>query len=501
MIQTLLWIGVILLLIIATMEILYPHTINEGFEQLVSVGDSNFWARFVPRRGDVGIEEEGYIRDDRYFHGYTDVQRIGVNHDYCRMVSKVSDPTDMFFACALGGTEGLSSLRFRTPSTRDGGLEVCRDDYMQRLEDGRDAYCRILKIDDGSYETRCNEAMDREFSKKVTIDTNSPPDIQQLLRFYQGSVFWLRFRDDMYDYSKNLKISNAGGLSIEEFPPLPRDVGARALQFNGLDQYLRIGDNKDLEFGNNIQLRYLRAVCFWVYFEEFTNNAHIFDFGNGAGKDNVWCGIVGRGNATASSDPIRQLVCGGQESTVPDAPSGAQPSKVTTPQNLMKTTQANVDEYTCPKPSIYGRIMPETQAHSQPLMSAITADLVYEIWDHRQRKFRIQVKNIIPLRKWVHIAITARNMDSFRPDIDIYSNGELVHTEPEGWLPQENNTTKNYIGKSNWSNATSPYENADDLFKGRLFDFRGYRIQMPAKKIKESYTWGKDLLQIGKRTE
>ena len=75
MIQTLLWIGVIILLLIAIMEVLSPNSINEGFEQLVSIGDSPFWSRFVPRRGDVGNweEERGFVRDDRYFHGYADI--------------------------------------------------------------------------------------------------------------------------------------------------------------------------------------------------------------------------------------------------------------------------------------------------------------------------------------------------------------------------------------------------------------------------------------------
>lgn len=31
-------------------------------------------------------EEAGYIMDARYFHDYTDVQRLGVNQDYCRVI-------------------------------------------------------------------------------------------------------------------------------------------------------------------------------------------------------------------------------------------------------------------------------------------------------------------------------------------------------------------------------------------------------------------------------
>lgn len=497
MIQIVLWIGIILLAIVTALELWHPNIINEGFEQLISIGDSAFWAKFVPRRGDIGLshEENGYIRDDRYFNGYADIQRLGVKQDYCRMVSKKDDPTDVFFACALGGTEGLSSMAFRTQSANQ-GFEMCRDDYMHFLEDGRDAYCRIVKVDEYTFQTRCNEAEDIAFRKKMTIDSSPPPDIELLLRAYQGIIMWLRFRDDMVDYAKNLITYRAGNLQIEEFPPLPKTAGARTLEFNGIDQYLRIGENKDLEFGNKIELRYMRAVCFWVYFEEFTNNAHIFDFGNGANKDNVFCGIIGRGNSPVSAEPIRDLICDAQESTVPKPPSGAQPDEEVSAKELMMTTPANVNDFNCPGFQEFGRIMPQTQPKSNPPGIAKSADIIYEIWDHQQRKMHVQVTNMIPLKKWVHITITSRNSDAFRPQIDFYRNGELMYTEADGWLPQENFTSNNYIGKSNWSDVTSPYQNADELFKGRLFDFRTYRTQMSHSKIKETYDWGKKFLEI-----
>jgi len=63
-------------------------------------------------------------------------------------------------------------------------------------------------------------------------------------------------------------------------------------------------------------------------------------------------------------------------------------------------------------------------------------------------------------------------------------------------LPQNNYTTSNYIGKSNWANTTSQYDNADQLFKGKLFDFRGYRTAMVEKKVKDTHAWGKKKLDI-----
>ncbi|NBQ71045.1 MAG: hypothetical protein EBU46_20320, partial [Nitrosomonadaceae bacterium] len=75
-----------------------------------------------------------------------------------------------------------------------------------------------------------------------------------------------------------------------------------------------------------------------------------------------------------------------------------------------------------------------------------------------------------------------------------YANGKVVYTAETAYLPQTNFTKQNYIGKSNWLNITSPYANADELFKGKLFDFRGYRTASSAQKIKDTYEWGYKLL-------
>ena len=487
-----LYMVLIILIIIATIELWKPELINEGFSDLISVGDSTIWAKWMPRRGDISTnpteEQGGYIRDMRYFAGYTDVQRIGVDHDFCRMIQVRADPKDKFFACALGGTEGLSSVKYRTPSTKD-GFELSRDDYMNDvLKEGRSGYCRILKTGD-TFEAQCNPAGDSSFSSNMIVDSNPPNSIKLLLTFYEGIVFWLRFRDDMVDYAKNIIISKAGNISVEEFPPNPPIT--KGAVFNGENQFLRIGDRKDLSFGDVVQLRYLRAVSFWVYFEEFTNNAHIFDFGNGAGKDNVFAGIIGRGNMEAQMD-LQDITI--SESTIPTAPSGQQCTNEVSAEMGMIISGSDVDVWDCPDPQLFGRIMKPLQQKAVPKEEAKSADLIYEVWDAKQRKLHIQVKNIIPIRKWVHIAITATSNDPAKPGLNIYQNGQVVHKEESSWLPQNNYTTNNYIGKSNWTNVTSPYENADELFKGRIFDFRGYRTAMTAKKIKDTYNWGKKLI-------
>ena len=102
----------------------------------------------------------------------------------------------------------------------------------------------------------------------------------------------------------------------------------------------------------------------------------------------------------------------------------------------------------------------------------------------------------VPLRKWTHIVVTAMNMDAAKPDLAFYINGALHHVEKSAWLPQQSSTSNNYIGKSNWANDTSMYQNADELFKGKLFDFRGYQTPMNQQKVKKTYTWGKALLGL-----
>lgn len=516
MYQLYLWLSIILILAVVIIELWKPEIINEGFSNLVSVGDSLFWAKWVPRRGDVGPnptdEENGYIRDTRYFSGYVDVQRLGATQDFCRMVSEDDDPDNTFFCCALGGTEGLSTVKYRTPSTKD-GFELSRDDYMNDvLKEGRQGYCRILKTGPNTFEAKCNPAQDLKFGSQLITDSNPPKEIQTLLNFYEGITFWLRFKDDMLDYAKNLETSISGGMEIEEYPPLRQNITedsvsektgiTKGLEFNGIDQFLRIGDTTDLSFGDKIELRYLRAVSFWVYFEEFTNNAHIFDFGNGPGNDNVFVGIVGRGNPGKQTNELSEEQCIDESlNTVPTAPSGAQCTQEVSPQTLMETTSANINQWDCPKPELFGRIMKPIQPVAAPEGDALTADLLYEVWDSKQRKQHIQVKNVFKLRTWTHVVITAKNMDAFRPDIEIFIDGKSVYTQPAGWLPQTNYTTNNYIGKSNWASVTSQYDNADELFKGKLFDFRGYKLPMNKKKVNETIKWGKTWLGLDKKIE
>jgi hypothetical protein len=491
-VQIVFWITIVILIGLIIYEVV-PPSLTEGF--LVPVGDSKFWAKMVPRRGDVGPdkEESGYLCDKRYFSGYVDVQRFGQTQDYCRVVEHKNSGSK-FLACALGGTENLSSVKFRSKSTKE-GFKLSRDDYMRDMNgDARYDYCRILKQPGGTFLAKCSRANEDGFGNVLVTDTKPPEDIQILLEFYSGCVFWLRLYDDMADYIQNLYVNVAGGTSVKENPPKPDKT--YGLEFNGVNQYARIGDDPYLNFGNTVQLRNVRAFHFWVRFDEFTNNAHIFDFGNGAGIDNVWCGILFRGNEGIDMSKQKSLLCS-QDSTVPDAPSGAQLDEEVTPQQLMLTTSANVEEFTCEGFAVAPRNLPRTIPKAKPKgIEARSADMVYEIWDKDQRKMRLVVPSAFKLGEWTHVVITAVDTKSLRPDLVIYINGKKAFAEPSGWLPQANETEKNYIAKSNWSDDTSQYANKDELFRGSIFDFRAYVTPLAPRVVGESYWWGKKKLGI-----
>ena len=513
--ETLLCIAVLTLVLTLIIDIWQPKffKVLEGFT--VGPGDNPFMVLHFPRRGDVsfGNDQADFLQDKRNVMGYADVQGLGVNHDFCRMiVPKGSDETAKFFACALAGTENMSSTMFKTQTVAD-GFKTSRDDYMRDVDkDGKTDYCAVVKMSSGNWEAQCYRALNTTFDTRQTIDTDPPKDIADILYFYEGILFWFRFIDDMKDYGENLSTYVAGNLSIDEtdVKTLPSqlmngselrttDMNERVqktngLQFNGSNQFLRLGDSPDMSFGRKITLTTMRAMCFWVKFDEFTNNAHIIDFGNGAGEDNVFVGIIGRG------DP--SIDCGSElrdSSVLPDPPSGAQPVPSMTPMELMLSTSANVNDPPCETP-----VLPRNLPIIQPLQGstdssstkAKTATLLYEVWNGKLRMQHIKVQKAIKIKKWTHVCITTSSGDGVRPELHIWINGKKVAEDKSAHLPQSSLTSNNYLGKSNWLSNSSQYENRPELFKGSLFDLRGYDQAVTEHKLKKTIKWGKLRLNI-----
>ena len=488
--------AVMLLLIIVGWEWLRNRMFTEGFTDGVV---PEFFGRYFPRRQDVQpgqiTEADGWIRNPRYFEGYVDLQKLGYKGDFCRIVEKQDAPESRIVACALAGQEGLDSLTYRTESLR-AGMKFSRDDYFRDVnKDGRDDYGRILKVKQSpndAWEARVVLAGYTRFKQSEEVTDNSPPpQIEDLLWFYEGIMVWYRFFDDMLDYGENTQLKLGGQLQIDETPRLTK---TRGLQFNmtdsadekpSMEQFLKIGENSQLEFDTIVQLRQLRAVSVWVYFKEFTSNARIFDFGNGTGHDNILLGIEGKGNDDSAFGKL------GKRPTEDNLVCQGKAAEEMSPQTYMLSSDANVNNYSCEKAeAIPSLLPPEESGTIDP-----RATLLFEIWDTRQRKMRIRVLNCIPLKKWTHIAITTTDGASFRPTWQVYIDGKNVYEQLDGHVPLKSYTTLNYIGRSNWESETAQYQDADQRLRGSLFDFRLYRSPMSSSKIDRTILWGKERLE------
>ena len=102
----------------------------------------------------------------------------------------------------------------------------------------------------------------------------------------------------------------------------------------------------------------------------------------------------------------------------------------------------------------------------------------------------MKVQKAIKLKTWTHICITTENEDGVRPAVQIWIDGIKKAENPGGYLPQSSVTTNNYIGKSNWIDPSSNYENKPGFFCGSLFDLRGYNQAVTKLKLLKTIAWG-----------
>jgi hypothetical protein len=308
---------------------------------------------------------------------------------------------------------------------------------------------------------------------------------------------WYRFKDDLVDYAENTRLALAGGITIDEDPT---KLYTNGVEINAVprtlrdtppaaEQFIRIGENSELEFDTEFEVRQLRSVSAWVKFDLFTNNARIFDFGNGAGRDNVFLGIEGKGNTITQTTSA----LGAQPKDVDAVCNRKAPSELA-PQVYMKHTAANVEVYECPGPEpIEPAVIKEDI--TETTVTIKRANLLFEIWDKEQRKMRMRILDAIQEDKWHHIAVTTTDT-AFRPTWVVYVDGVKVFTQIEGHLGQTSLTTKNYIGRSNWEQQPGMGEYKDERFRGSLFDMRFYRVPMSEAKIKKTIEWGRGLLNL-----
>ena len=479
-------------------ELWDSHLFAEGFTDGAA---PEYFGRFFPKRADVtpgqDREDGGWIRNPRYSEAYVDVQNLGYKADFCRVIEKEGQPESRMVACALAGQEGLDPYVYRTENQRS-GFRFSRDDYYRDVNgDGKDDYGRILKMTPApkdTWEARVVLAGLTRFKQGMEVtDTSPPPDIADLLWFFEGTMLWFRWFDDMLDYSENARLQIAGKAAVDE---TTRRTKTKGLQLNRLpdedvavkpfaEQYLAVGENPAMEFDTKVQVRELRAFCAWINMDTFSNNARFFDFGNGAGKSNVFVGIEGRGPQVAFGAM-------GPRPGPTNEVCARNPAVEQLPLDYLKTSDADVDNLDCSGlediPSTY-------PSDEKPGAVPDKANLIFEIWDTEQRKMRIRVLQCIPKRRWFHLAITTTDNDAFRPTWHIYVDGVKIFEELDGHMPMTSLVTKNFIGRSNWEDVSSQYADGDERFRGSMYDFRLYRKPMSAAKIKRTVEWGRAKLE------
>jgi hypothetical protein len=199
---------------------------------------------------------------------------------------------------------------------------------------------------------------------------------------------------------------------------------------------------------------------------------------------------------------IRKSACEASDlnNVLPVGKSGPQPVEEMSPQELMLST-ANIDKYVYDKTVVnrdLPHIMPfnEKQKAKKTKKAPDTATLIWEVWNGELRMEHVNVLKAFKLKTWTHCCITTASSDGVRPAIQIWIDGQKMAEKDGTHMPQIAVTKNNYFGKNNWMSGSSQFENKPELFKGGLFDVRGYSQPMSEQKLKKTISWGKKHLGI-----
>ncbi len=424
----------------------------------------------APIRADVGYaaegwgEEAGYERDLRYAEAFVDVQGRGVAADFCRAVSRKSDPDSLMMACALGTRDGMNTMEYHGKSLRE-GFRFSRDDYWRanKTNGHRMDYCRILKDrDTGEWYASCAIAGREGFKAQEERDTDPPAAIAQLLEAYDGILTWFRWHDDREDYAGNTAIEIYGrpgfprelrpvvtrGLELNRWPTGDQQAGVPA---GPLRDYLRWGEAGTLELNQTIQPRQIRAVSFWIWWDAFEKGARVWEASVDGRKGQMWIGVEGGG---------------------PDLPGPrvAEPATEVRPEALLAVGQ--VTEPGLARPGVVSPVPP-------PLRGG-NAAYVFEIWDDEHRLMRLAAPaGSARTGTWQHVAVTTTDATAWWPTWQLWIDGALVAMRADGRLSPALTLGQNYIGRN---------------VRGCLQDLRVYSKPLPADKLQAAIGWGRTKL-------
>jgi hypothetical protein len=416
----------------------------------------------TPLRSDIGFARDGwtedptYERDMRYRESFADVQGIGVAADFCRAVRRKDDPGSLHVACALGRRDGMDNMEYRSRSVRE-GFRFSRDDYWRVGTAGRMDYCRILRDEmDGSWYSSCAVAGADGFKKVEVRDTNPSPAIRNLLEAYEDITVWYRWFDDGVDYAGNTEYEAHGRAEI------PKLLGAevsRGAEFNRwplaaqeagevappLRDYVRWGEPGSLTLDQTVQPRQIRAIAFWVFLDTFEKGCTVVECASlkaaGGRQDRMWIGVEGGAP------------------TLPPIPA-AEPAEEIRAQDVLPLLHK-------PEPA------------KLPVLGANTAAAtwVFELWDAEQRIMRLAAPSgNAKAHTWQHVVVTTVEDDKWWPTWQLWIDGRLVATKPEGRMSPAMELTHNYIGQK---------------MRGCVQDFRVYKAPMAPPKIEAAVRTGR----------
>jgi hypothetical protein len=418
----------------------------------------------APLRSDIGFARDGWVedptyeRDLRYKEAFADVQGIGFATDFCRAVSRKGDPDSLHVACALGRRDGMDNMEYRSRSVRD-GFRFSRDDYWRVGAAGRMDYCRIVRDEmNGSWYASCALAGPDGFKKVEARDTNPPPLIQQLLEAYEDISVWYRWFDDTTDYAANTEYE-AHGRPV--FPSMLNAEVTRGAEFNRwpiaaqeagearppMRDYVRWGEPGALTLDQTVQPRQIRAIAFWVYMDTHEKGCRVMECSSDdERKDLMWIGVEGG------------------EPNLPPVPP-AQPAEEIRPQQALALTHQTEPVRISPSPD------PRQKGG---------AAWVFEIWDEDQRIMRLAAPaGSARTNVWQHVVVTTVENEKWWPTWQIWVDGRIVATKPEGRMSPAVTLTYNYIGRN---------------MRGCVQDFRVYKAPLPAPKIEAAVRWGRQRL-------
>ena len=450
---------VILVLSIVAIYILYeaaPPSMAEGF---------------IPIRSEAKeTEERGYDRDQRYAAQFADVQGHGVAGDFCRVVSKQGDPDSLRVACALALREGMDTLEFRSRSKKE-GFRFSRDDYWAEGTSKRMNYCRILRDDEtGGWAPLCAKTTRSGIGPSEEHDPSPPPAIQRLLRAYEGILAWYRWQDDGLDITGNTQTAFVGkpkipdqlkpvktrGLQLNRYPVASQEAGEPAPPIRDL---IRFGEKSTMHLDQDVKPTTIRAIAFWVFWDQFEKDAAILHCSTADDKNRVWIGVDGSGPGLPGFPGL-------SESTA---------AQELRPDELQSLGSPRVEEV--PLYATQHQRSPHAVKHD--LVHEKTATWVFEIWDERQRIMRIKAPLGAKRGVWQHVTITTKDSTTWWPTWQIWLDGALVTEQSEGRMIPALFLTNNRIGEN---------------VRGCLQDFRIYREPMTVDKIKEAMAWSSRLL-------